>query len=260
MAPVSRHRRTGDPRRGWWRSQASNRGEERAKQAAERIRNTVPGRSGRTSPAIPTPRNSQPSPNRSGRRKVAALRLDARVGGGSCGRVAMALPRSTRCRHLSPGPCSNRSSGRNSFLATGKVMSVHDPQLPLIGDPGALPGRRSRARIRLRNYFLTGLIVAGPLTITIYITWWFITLVDGWVKPLVPQRYLPETYLPFPIPGFGLIIAFTGLTLLGFLTANLVGRTLLDIGELVLNRMPVVRGIYRGTKQVFETIFSTTGT
>lgn len=139
-------------------------------------------------------------------------------------------------------------------------MSAHHPQLPLMGDPAPAPGRRSRARIRLRNYFLTGLVVAGPLTITIYITWWFITLVDGWVKPLVPQRYLPETYLPFQIPGFGLIIAFTGLTLLGFLTANLVGRTLIDFGEVLLNRMPVVRGIYRGTKQIFETIFSTNGT
>src|SRR3712207_1856442 len=113
-------------------------------------------------------------------------------------------------------------------------MSADDPQLPLMGDPGPSTGRKSSARIRLRNYFLTGLVVAGPLTITIYITWWFITLVDGWVKPLVPQRYLPETYLPFSIPGFGLIIAFTGLTLLGFLTANLVGRTLIDLGELVL--------------------------
>ena len=139
-------------------------------------------------------------------------------------------------------------------------MSAEKPPVTLIGDPGPSPGRRSRARVRLRNYFLTGLVVAGPLTITIYITWWFITLVDGWVKPLVPHRYLPETYLPFPIPGFGLVIAFTGLTLLGFLTANLVGRTLLDLGEVVLSRMPVIRGIYRGTKQIFETIFSTTGT
>src|SRR3712207_4471655 len=139
-------------------------------------------------------------------------------------------------------------------------MSADDPQLPLMGDPGPSTGRKSSARIRLRNYFLTGLIVAGPLTITIYITWWFITMVDGWVKPLVPSAYLPETYLPFPIPGFGLIIAFTGLTLLGFLTANLVGRTLLDLGEVVLNRMPFIRGIYKGTKQVFETIFSDNGT
>jgi uncharacterized membrane protein len=139
-------------------------------------------------------------------------------------------------------------------------MRAHQPKRSTVGEAGPAPGRRSRARIRLRNYFLTGLVVAGPLAITIYITWWFITLVDGWVTPLVPVRYLPETYLPFPIPGFGLVIAFTGLTLLGFLTANLVGRTLIDLGEVVLNRMPVVRGIYRGTKQVFETIFSTTGT
>ena len=58
------------------------------------------------------------------------------------------------------------------------------------------------ARARLRNYFLTGLIVAGPLAITIYIAWWFIQLVDGWVKPFVPAAYLPETYLPFTIPGY----------------------------------------------------------
>jgi uncharacterized membrane protein len=127
-------------------------------------------------------------------------------------------------------------------------------------DPVAVLRTRTSARVRLRNYFLTGLVVAGPLTITLYITWWFITLVDGWVKPLVPTAYLPESYLPFTIPGIGLVIAFVGLTLLGFLTANLVGKTLLNLGEVVLNRMPVVRGIYKGTKQVFETIFSTTGT
>ena len=139
-------------------------------------------------------------------------------------------------------------------------MSSANQPSPSAGDPQIALRLTSGPRMRLRNYFLTGLIVAGPLTITIYITWWFITLVDGWVKPLVPLRYLPETYLPFQIPGFGLVIAFTGLTLLGFLTANLVGRSLLNVGEVVLNRMPVVRSIYKGTKQVFETIFSTNGT
>jgi uncharacterized membrane protein len=139
-------------------------------------------------------------------------------------------------------------------------MSASDPQGPFSRDLDPTARPKSSARIRLRNYFLTGLIVAGPLTITMYITWWFITWVDGWVKPLVPERYLPETYLPFAIPGFGLVIALAGLTLLGFLTANLVGKTLLNLGEVVLNRMPVVRGIYKGTKQVFETIFSANGT
>ena len=54
-----------------------------------------------------------------------------------------------------------------------------------------------RLGARLRNYFLTGLIIVGPVTITIYIIWWFINYVDTWVKPLVPHAYLPETYLPF---------------------------------------------------------------
>ena len=120
--------------------------------------------------------------------------------------------------------------------------------------------RHERARSRLRNYFLTGLIVAGPLAITLYITWWFITLVDGWVKPLVPTRLPARDLSAFHDPGLRPHHRLHGLTLLGFLTANLVGRTLIDLGEVLLNRMPVVRGIYKGTKQVFETIFSTTGT
>jgi uncharacterized membrane protein len=112
---------------------------------------------------------------------------------------------------------------------------------------------------RIRTYFLTGIVVAGPLAITAYITWWFINLVDGWVKPLVPASYRPDAYLPFDLPGFGLVVAFLGLTLLGFLTANLVGRSMLDLGETVLGRMPVVRGLYKSVKQIFQTVFSESG-
>lgn len=113
---------------------------------------------------------------------------------------------------------------------------------------------------RLRRYFLTGLVIAAPLAITAAVTWWFVNLIDGWIKPLIPAAYLPDSYLPFPIPGFGLVIGIIGLMLLGFLTANLVGRTLLDAGEALLNRMPVVRSLHKGVKQVFETIFSQSGT
>ncbi|MFI5015938.1 MAG: DUF502 domain-containing protein, partial [Hyphomicrobiales bacterium] len=113
---------------------------------------------------------------------------------------------------------------------------------------------------RLRNYFLTGIIVAGPLAVTAYIVSWIVTTVDGWVKPLVPSAYLPDTYLPFRVPGYGLVVAIVGLTLLGFLTANLVGRSLLRLGEVVLGRMPLVRGVYKTFKQIFETIFSQSGT
>ena len=112
---------------------------------------------------------------------------------------------------------------------------------------------------RIRNYFLTGLIVAGPVAITLYLTWWFVTWVDGIVRPFIPQDYRPETYLPWGIPGSGLVVAFVALTLLGFLTANLIGRSLVDLGERLLGRMPVVRAIYRSLKQVFETLFSGNG-
>ncbi len=112
---------------------------------------------------------------------------------------------------------------------------------------------------RIRNYFLTGLVVAGPVLITAYLTWSFITWVDSLVRPLIPPQYRPETYLPWPIPGTGLVIAVVGLTLLGFLTANLVGRTLVGWGEGLLNRMPIVRPIYKTMKQIFETLFSKTG-
>ena len=112
---------------------------------------------------------------------------------------------------------------------------------------------------RLRNYFLTGLVVAGPIAITFYITWWFVTWVDGLVRPFVPIAYRPETYLPFGVPGSGLVVAVIGLVLLGFLTANLIGRTLVDLGERLLGRIPAVRAIYRGLKQVFETLFSGKG-
>lgn len=119
---------------------------------------------------------------------------------------------------------------------------------------------RPSAGTRLRRYFLTGLVIAGPLAITLWVTWWFVNLIDGMVKPLIPVSYLPETYLPYTIPGFGLVIGVLGITLIGFLTANLVGRSLLNAGEAILDRMPIVRGLYKGVKQVFETIFSQSGT
>jgi uncharacterized membrane protein len=112
---------------------------------------------------------------------------------------------------------------------------------------------------RLRNYFLTGLILVGPLYITISLTWWFINWVDDLVRPFIPIAYRPETYLPLKVPGTGLIVALVAITMLGFLTANLVGRKLVEVSEYILNRMPVVRAIYKSLKQIFETLFSKSG-
>ena len=73
---------------------------------------------------------------------------------------------------------------------------------------------------RLRNYFLTGLILVGPIYITINLTWWFVNWVDDAMRPFIPVGLRTETYLPFRMPGYGLIIALFALTLLGFLTAE----------------------------------------
>lgn len=110
--------------------------------------------------------------------------------------------------------------------------------------------------MRIRNYFLTGLIICAPLAITAYLTWSFIMWVDGWVKPYVPRIYNPDTYLPFTVPGFGLLAALIFITVVGFLTANIIGRTLLRYGESLLDRMPIVRNIYKVLKQIFETVLA----
>jgi uncharacterized membrane protein len=138
-------------------------------------------------------------------------------------------------------------------------MTADNSTAPPAAAPQSGPVLHARIGARLRNYFLTGLILVGPLFVTAYLTWSFITWVDGLVRPLIPPNFRPETYLPINIPGTGLIIAFVTLTLLGFLTANLVGRKLLEFGENILHRMPVVRPIYRTMKQIFETVFSTSG-
>ena len=130
---------------------------------------------------------------------------------------------------------------------------------PLTVDVAKVASPHTSVAGRLRNYFLTGLIVAGPLAITVWLIWSLITWVDGLVRPVIPPDYRPESYLPWPIPGTGLIIAIVALTLLGFLTANLVGRTLVGWGEGVLDRLPIVRPIYKTMKQIFETLFSKTG-
>jgi len=119
-----------------------------------------------------------------------------------------------------------------------------------------LPAKRPSFMARIRNYFLTGMVVAAPIGLTIWITRWFIDLIDFWFTPLLPRQYHPDAYLPFDIPGVGLVIAFVVLTLLGALTANIFGRTVLNFGERVVARMPVVRSIYGALKQIFETVVS----
>ncbi|HRY04391.1 MAG TPA: DUF502 domain-containing protein [Beijerinckiaceae bacterium] len=137
-----------------------------------------------------------------------------------------------------------------------EIQSV--TELPPLPPPH--PPRPRGIGARIRAYFLTGLVIAGPLAVTAWLVFWFIDTVDHWIRPLLPVTLWPDIYLVKDIPGVGVVIAFVGLTLLGFLAANLLGRTLIRLSETILDRMPVVRGIYKSVKQLFETVFSQQGT
>jgi uncharacterized membrane protein len=109
---------------------------------------------------------------------------------------------------------------------------------------------------RLRNYLLAGVVVAAPFSITLFIVWQVLRYVDETVIPFIPVRYNPETYLPFSLPGIGLLVMLGLLVLIGWLAAGLVGRTVMRTGERLLDRTPIVRGIYGTLKQLFATVLS----
>lgn len=108
--------------------------------------------------------------------------------------------------------------------------------------------------VRLRNNFLTGLIICAPIAITVWLTWTLIQWADSWVKPLIPLQYRPEHYIQFAIPGFGLLTAVIVITLIGLLAKNFIGKAIFDFGASILDRTPLVRSLYKGLKQLFETV------
>ena len=111
-------------------------------------------------------------------------------------------------------------------------------------------------RGRIKAYFFAGVLVTAPLGITFYVSWVFIKWVDSKVVSLLPTVYNPETYLPVYIPGIGLIIVCIALTIVGALTAGIIGRFWFRMSEKILSRMPVIRSIHSAIKQIFETVLS----
>lgn len=109
---------------------------------------------------------------------------------------------------------------------------------------------------RLRSYFIAGLLVTAPVSITFWLAWVVLTFIDARVTPMIPVDYNPNTYLPFVFPGLGLIILILVMTVVGALTTVLLGRTIVAVGERLLSRMPIIRSIYSATKQIIETVLA----
>jgi len=121
--------------------------------------------------------------------------------------------------------------------------------------------RRKRSLLGgLRASFLTGLVVIAPIGVTIWLIWTVVGWIDGWVLPLVPHQFRPEQYIGINLRGVGVIIFLIFTIIVGWLAKGLIGRSLLMWGEGIVDRMPVVRSVYNGLKQIAETVFAQTET
>lgn len=115
----------------------------------------------------------------------------------------------------------------------------------------------------LRSSFLTGLVVVLPVGLTLWLTWSAIGWLDGWILPLIPSAYQPDALVErflgpdanFPLRGVGVAVFLVFTTLAGWMARGLLGRSLMRQTELLVDRVPVVRSVYGGLKQITETIF-----
>ena len=111
---------------------------------------------------------------------------------------------------------------------------------------------------RLRSSFLTGIVVIAPVGLTIWLLWTTMGWIDGVVLPLVPETFQPEKYIGINLRGVGLIFFLLFTILVGWIAKGIIGRSLIGYAESLVDRMPVVRSIYSGIKQISETVFAQT--
>ncbi|QFT80964.1 hypothetical protein FIU89_10115 [Roseovarius sp. THAF27] len=142
---------------------------------------------------------------------------------------------------------------------------------PFDDDPPPPPKKPGRFA-GLRASFLTGIVVIAPVVLTIWLIWTLVGWVDGFVLPFVPDIYQPEylvnrfvlgntrpddaDWVHFNIRGLGVIVFLVFTLFVGWVAKGLIGRSLIRYGESLVDRMPVVRSIYSGVKQIAETVFA----
>ena len=115
-------------------------------------------------------------------------------------------------------------------------------------------GKFIRKRIsiaaRLRNYFITGIVVLIPIGVTLYLTKFFIRV----SAKLIPAEINPNNYLPFFIPGLEIILAIIFITLIGYLSLSFIGKKILQLFNDLLKKIPILRTIYSAIGQMAETL------
>ena len=112
--------------------------------------------------------------------------------------------------------------------------------------------------VTLRRYFVAGLLVWIPLGITLWVLKLLVDMMDQSLL-LVPENYHSDKLFGFHLPGLGIILTVAIVLATGALAANFVGRKVLKLGDSALSRIPIVRSIYGGVKQISDTLFSPEG-
>ena len=106
---------------------------------------------------------------------------------------------------------------------------------------------------KIRNYFIAGVVILIPIGITIYVTIFFISI----SSKLLPKEINPNYYLPYNIPGVEIIISLILITLIGWLSLSFIGKSLLNLFNNVLKKIPILRTIYSALGQMTETFTKT---
>lgn len=110
----------------------------------------------------------------------------------------------------------------------------------------------------IRRWLLAGLLVLVPLAVTVWLLNWFIGTLDQTLQ-ILPETWHPDKLLGFHIPGFGVLLAFAIVLLIGAVATNFFGKKLVRWWDALLSRIPIVRSIYSSVKQVSDTLFSENG-
>ncbi|HLB58446.1 MAG TPA: DUF502 domain-containing protein [Gammaproteobacteria bacterium] len=110
----------------------------------------------------------------------------------------------------------------------------------------------------LQRYFISGLLIWLPLLVTILVIKFLVDLLWN-ILSLLPHNYQPDTLIGFHIPGIGVIITLAVIFLTGLIVANFIGRKLVEWGDALIARIPLVRTVYTSVKQVLETLFTPGG-
>ncbi len=114
--------------------------------------------------------------------------------------------------------------------------------------------KKKKTRTSLKTHFFTGILVTAPLFLTAYIVVELVTFIDSAVAALIPTAYNPNTYLPYGIPGMGIVLLLIFFTLIGMLTANFIGQAFMRLGHNIIEHTPVISGVYNAFKKIFETV------